>query len=160
MGIFTFAILSTLGLLAGGLNMNRDSVSNTSAASVAREVAADLQLINDWDLAVDGDPNTDPLPSPRLQIVATESGTGTEPITFYVRQDGTYTEASSISDADRLRAKFRVDISLVAIDPAELSPPVFHIIVTWPTAVAGDSDWPAEGSSSYEIVSSMIPLSS
>ncbi len=155
LGIVSFAILTTLGLLTAGLDMNRDSVANTEAASVARDIAADLQMMDDWHTLTDGDPATNPSPSPRFMITPTDAAAGTKRV-FYFNPDGTVITSSSPTLAERIAAEFRVDVKLEAVTDSE--PPVFHIVVSWPTGVAGDGPWPAVESSKYEVIASLTPF--
>jgi uncharacterized protein (TIGR02598 family) len=148
LGIVSFAILTTLGLLAVGLDVNRDSVYNTEAASVAREVAADLQMMEDWS-------DTANL-SPRFQIPAPPPSGSTAPETLYVTRAGSYLDGGSITDAERISALFRVDVSFGPTSGA--LPPVIHILVSWPTGLAGDGAWPNTESTSYEVIASLSPL--
>lgn len=144
LGIITIAIVSTLGLLAVGLNMNRDSVANTEAASVAREIAADLQMIEDWSDAT--------AQSPRLQITPTPDTS----LRYYVQQDGRYLPASSTTETERITSRFRVDISFGP--SSNNQPPIIHLLVSWPTGTAGNGTWPARESATFETVSSLNPL--
>jgi len=148
LGIVSFAILTTLGLLAVGLNVNRDSVANTEAASVAREIAADLQMMGDWSDSSNS--------SPRFQIPAKPPTGSNAPDTLYVTRAGTYLNADTITDVERISALFRVDVHFGPTTGA--LPPVVHILVSWPTGVAGNDTWPSTESSTYEVVSSLSPL--
>lgn len=137
LGIVAATVVSTLGILAVGLEMNRDSVAATEAASVAREVAADLQMLEDWSE-----------PSPRFRI--TPEFDGETPTTLYVNGDGTYLNAESASSEDRVNSAYRVDVSFG--DGGGTRQPVAHIVVSWPTGVAGSGTWPSAQSSAYELV--------
>ena len=143
LGIVTVAILATVGLLTIGLEMNRDTVARTGAASVAREVIADFQMLDDWDE-----------PSPRLQV--TPSSANTSPSTFYVLPDGTYRAAGAVNNQERVGAAYRVDVIFGQASGA--IPPAMHVVVSWPTGTAGTGTWPSTSSSIYEVVSSLSSL--
>ena len=149
LGIVTMAILSTIGLLTIGLEMNRDSVARTGAASVAREVIADFQMLDDWGQ-----------PSPQLRVTPNSVGNATQ--TFYVSSHGSYLPAGSVSNEERIGASYRVDVTFKAAPasvPGELPRPLpLHVVVSWPTGSAGNGDWPAPASSIYEVVSSLSSL--
>jgi len=138
-GIIALTILSTLGLLGVGMGMNRDSVAQTGAASLVREIVADLQMLNDWSS-----------PSPRLEITP-----GT-PKMFYVTYNGDIIPASNTTAQQRIDASYRVDVSFGANSAS--TPPTLHMVVSWPTGMAGNDTWPAAGSSTYEVVASLKPL--
>lgn len=143
LGIVTLAILSTLGLLGIGLSMNRDTVARTEAASVAREVITDLQMLRDWNST-----------SPRLQLLPSP-GSPT-PSTFYVLPDGTFISGTDFSEQERLDSSYRVDVSFGSANGAK--PPAVHVVVSWPTGQAGTGTWPSPASSIYEVVASLKPL--
>jgi type II secretory pathway pseudopilin PulG len=142
LGIITLAILSSLGLLSIGLNMNRDTVARTTAASIAREVIADLQMVTDWN-------EDEPSASPRLGISPNLGGS--TPVTLSVLPDGRFVNGSG-PDSD---AAYRVDVTFGEAVGAR--PPAAHVLVSWPAAVAGSDDWPAPGSSNFEAVASLSP---
>jgi uncharacterized protein (TIGR02598 family) len=142
-GIVAMAILSTIGLLTIGLEMNRDSVARTGAASIAREVSADFQMLQDWGR-----------PSPRLRV--TPNPGASSPTTFYVSTDGTYESAEDANTEERIGAAYRVDVSFGPA--AGAVPPTLHVVVSWPTGMAGTGTWPAPASSIYEVVSSLSSL--
>lgn len=148
LGIVSFTIISVLGLLTGGLNLNRDSVANTEASSVAREIAADLQMIEDWS----NTSNT----SPRFQISVQPATPSAPSETLYVTRAGTYLDAETIADVDRFSALFRVDLSFGPTSGP--LPPVVHIVVSWPTGVAGNDIWPSTDCVTYEVIASLSPL--
>lgn len=141
LGIVTMAILSTLGLLTVGLQLNRDSVARTEAASVAREVVTDLQMLTDWDS-----------PSPRLGI--TPNSAGTTPSTFYVTPDGSLLSAASASDQQKTTAAYRVDVAFAS---ASGSPRAVHVVLSWPPNSPESGLWPGPASSIYEAVTSLNP---
>jgi uncharacterized protein (TIGR02598 family) len=139
-GIIALTILSTVGLLGVGLGMNRDSVAQTGAASVVREIVADLQMLSDWSS-----------PSPRLQITPA-SGSDT-PEMFFVTYNGEFIPASETTAQQRIDASYRVDVRFAP--NGATSPPTLHMVVSWPTGMAGNDTWPAPGSSIYEVVASL-----
>ena len=129
LGITAFCLVSLLGLLPVGLNVNRNSVEQTAAASIAGTVVADIRT-----QAV----NNARMPSSATAGTSSQYGfdlTKTTIQTIYINADGTFTAVGTTPAP--ATALFRV--SLVFTPPAQAATATpLRILVTWP-AQAGNA---------------------
>jgi competence protein ComGC len=138
LGICSFCLIALLGLLTQGLSSNRDTVSQTQAAAIARMVQSDLAV---------RPVGTDGKPQGASKIYGIQAAPGTAR-NFFVQADGTI--ANNPRDAD-----FRVDVSLgggTSISNVQAIP--VYILVTWPAA-ANPSGSVSKPASSFEAVTAI-----
>ena len=144
LGICAFAFLTMMGVLAVGMNANRDTVGQTKAAAVARSVVADLLEMDDWDVT------SNPGPESRryriIQVLSSSASAG--PQTIYVTEDG---EEVPQNDSD-----YRIDITFGA--QLTNQPPSVHIAVSWPGAAPSSTNWPENTFGTYEVRTTLRPL--
>jgi Tfp pilus assembly protein PilV len=140
LGICSFCLIALLGLLTQGLSSNRDTVSQTQAAAIARMVQSDLAV---RPIGTDGRPQN----TSNLYTIQATAGVKK---TFFVRADGTI--APSAQDAD-----FRVDVSLgggAGGTTSTMQAIPVYILVTWPAA-ANPSGTVSKPVSSFEAVTAI-----
>ena len=121
LGICSFCLVALIGLLSQGLTTNRDTVSETEAAGIARSIAADLQMTKD-------NSGTWLTKSAQFQLPLPQIGSTTGPAV-----PALFFTESGVKAVEQRTAKYRVDITYgpSAASPIQVAVPV-HITVTWP----------------------------
>lgn len=138
LGICSFCLIALIGLLSQGLSSNRDTVSQTEAAGIARMVQTDLSVRK---ILGGGTTNNE---TSRFKITVASGAKKT----FFLNADGT--NANTSRDAT-----YRVDVSLGTPASTEDVIPAY-ILVTWPSA-ANPSGAITKPVGSFEVVTAINP---
>lgn len=135
MGIFSFALVSLLGMLSVGLKNSRKAAIQTSASNVLSAISSDIQSSTSTYKVV-GSVRTYTFTSPILGIIATvgpdKNNTGpTEQTalvsggTLYVRES--CTPVANVDTVSPLEKIYRLELS-----PAAQGTPAIRVRVVWP----------------------------
>ena len=147
LGICSFCLIALIGLLSQGLSTNRDTVSETEAAGIARMVQSDLAAREVADATGKLKPTTSRF---GITVPAAPSSATTAPAkTFFLKADG--------SDGSSIDSIYRVDVSFGASASA-VSAIALYILVTWPSgANPSAGNWPKKPVGSFEVATAINP---
>ena len=156
LGVAAFCLVSIFGLVPIGVNTNRASFEQTSAANVASAVAADLR-------AVPITPSTaQTTPFYQIPIPATPTGSATNFTTLYVRGNGAPSGTISQYDSSQV-PHYRVTIYFTATGTVGTSlvgnpnATAARILVTWPAQADADpTKAPKQFSGSFETFTGLV----
>jgi uncharacterized protein (TIGR02598 family) len=137
LGVAAFCLVPVFGLLPVGLNSNRNTFEQTSAANVASAIVTDLRAT-----ALVSPPMDQTTPSYGVTIPG--APTSSSPVTFFVRQDGTRLGAVGANADPTLFPHYRVTIYFTSTNPAAAaSDPnnatAARILITWPALADGSA---------------------
>ncbi|XHR28345.1 MAG: hypothetical protein ACFUZC_20800 [Chthoniobacteraceae bacterium] len=147
LGVAGFCLSSIVALLPVGIENTRSSIEQTAAASIAREVSADLRL------AVSGTKQVSPLFQFRVPQSG-ESASGNTPQTVYLDQSGVPAAGGVGSGpvaGGSTFSRYRVSVGFTPPNAGERTATAVRILVTWPAL--GDTNpaaWPTQYSGSFE----------
>lgn len=129
LGITAFCMISLFGLLPVGLNTNRNSIEQTSAASIANTVVADIrtQAAANSQRSSSTAAGKSPQYGFDLTVLTVQ--------TIYINADGT---ADAVGNAPSAAALYRVSVALSAPVQAATASPL-HVLITWPAQAGGAS---------------------
>jgi uncharacterized protein (TIGR02598 family) len=147
LGIAGFCLSSIVALLPVGIENTRSSIEQTAAASIAREVTADLRL------AASGTKQVSPLYQFRVPQPG-EAASGVTPQTVYLDQSGASAAggvgAGPVTSGSAF-SRYRVSVGFNPPETGERTATAVRILVTWPAL--GDRNpaaWPTQYSGSFE----------
>ncbi len=123
LGICSFCLVAVMGLLPVGINTNRDTLEQTAAAAVAREVVADFWGLSSTAVAAKTVTQTPRYGLP-LPTVTTATPSSQTAYTLWIAEDGT-------KAADAVHARYRVDIFYGARSSV-VQPAPLRVLVTYP----------------------------
>ena len=99
LGIASFCLVVTFALLPVGMTTNRDSIEQTTAASLSSSIVADLR----------GTPNTGAAStSPRYGIAFPAPGSAAQNTSFFINTDGSTNNLSTATGTPLFRATITV----------------------------------------------------
>lgn len=118
LGIASFCLVVTFALLPVGMTTNRDSIEQTTAASLSSSIVADLR----------GTPNTGAAnTSPRYGIAFPAPGTASQNTSFFINTDGSTNNLSMATGTPLFRATITV-----SAPAAGRTASTGRVWITWP----------------------------
>ena len=128
LGICSVCLVTVIGLMPVGINTNHNSLEQTAAAAVAREVVGDLWGVSSTAVATAVTQGTK-MQTQRYQIPlpGTTTAASTVPAdTLFLAENGTISNSAAT-------ARYRVDIAYGASTSVN-QPAAVLVVVTWPGA--------------------------
>jgi Tfp pilus assembly protein PilV len=139
LGIAGFCLSSIIGLLPIGIRSNQSSIEQTTAASIAKAIVADLRAKG---------PNSQK--SPTYNLVLPLAGTTTNGAfqTIYL-SDTSFSHSLVTSGA--FPSRYRVSVGALPPAGGQRTATPVRVLVTWPAMADRDpAAWPTNYSGSYE----------
>ena len=118
LGVASFCLIVTFALLPVGITTNRDSIEQTTAASLSSSIVADLR----------GTPTTGTTNlSPRYGIAFPPAGSAAQNTSFFINTDGSTNNLSTATGTPLFRATITVNT------PASgRAATTGRVLITWP----------------------------
>ena len=147
LGICSFCLVAVIGLMPIGVTTNRNTLEQTAAAAVAREVVADFWGVSSTVVAADVATGK-PASTSRYNIPLPGTTTAASSLpadTLFLAEDGTKMPGFT-------GARYRVDVAYGARTSVNQPTPI-RVLVTWPAAAnPSTGSWPTNVSGEYQAV--------